>query len=259
MGASTTTYRKTNNRIHEKLFDDAYSDTDQLVPMINLGMKNFYQTFWSFFNRKTVKRHMMSYNFLGDPSFIRNGIGCIDNITFNNEEIFHDGDEITYQASNTIETNNTFDVQTGSSVTLVAGESIVLKPGFHAGEGSNFHAYIAPCEDKVEKNTQTDIILPENNQNHGDTIHDQSIEKEASVFPNPFTNYILLNYYQQTAGDVNILIFDITGNKVYEEKVTENKGIIYHNINTSNFQAGTYIYNINTESILFKGTIIKIN
>jgi hypothetical protein len=84
LGASTITYRTVNNRIHEKLFDDAYSDTDQLVPMINLGMKNFYQTFWSFFNTKTVKRHMMSYNYLGDPSFIRGGIGCIDNIIFRN-------------------------------------------------------------------------------------------------------------------------------------------------------------------------------
>ena len=257
-GASTITKRYTNNRILKKLFDDAYIDEEQLVPMINLGMKNYKNAFWTM-NWVKVQRHMKTYNFLGDPSFIRTGIGCIDNISFNNVEVFHSGDVITYQASNTIETNNTFDVQTGSSVTLVAGESIRLGQGFHAGAGSNFHAYIAPCEDKTEKNNKKNSNSTENEQIQYDTTKNQIIEKEASAFPNPFTNYILFNYYMNTTGQVTIIIFDILGNKVFEQTKLENKGIIYQNINTSALQSGTYIYNIKTETTLYKGTIIKIN
>ena len=62
-----------------------------------------------------------------------------------------------------------------------------------------------------------------------------------------------------TTGKVTITFYDILGNKVFEESKIENKGIIYQNIHTSNLQSGTYIYNIKTETTLYKGTIIKIN
>lgn len=257
-GASTVTITWANNDIIKEIFDDENFEQEQLGTMVTLGMKNYKNAFWTL-NWVLVRRHLKTYNLLGDPSFIYAGIGCIDNISFNNEEIFHDGDIVEYHASNTIETNNTFDVQTGSRVTLVAGESIVLKPGFHAGAGSNFHAYIAPCEDKEEEIIKTNTTLLKNNSNFIDTTRSTVIEKEASVFPNPFTNYILLNYLQKTTGEVIISIFDMTGNKIYEEITIENKGIIYHNINTSKLQSGAYIYNIKTETILYKGKIIKIN
>ncbi len=254
-GATTVTITFANNKIIKKVFGDAYSEEQQLGPMITLGMKNYKNSFWTL-DWVTVRRHLKSYNLLGDPSFITSGSGCIDNIVFNNEEVFHDGDEIVYQALDTIETDNVFEVQAGSNVTLIAGKSIILKPGFHVDAGSNFSAYIAPCKNKrIIQQKDNDSI--ENSFYEADSINLKIIEKEAYVFPNPFINYILLNYYLQKTGKVSISIFDITGNKIYEEEVIENKGIIYHNLNTSNFKSGIYIYIIKTEKFFFKGVIIK--
>ena len=250
-GATTVTKTYTNGRIIKKIFDEETFNEEQLVPMINLGMKNYKNAFWTM-NGVKVIRHMKTYNFLGDPSFIKTGIGCIDNIVFNNEEVFHSGDIITYQASNTIENNNTFEVQSGSNVTLIADKSVRLSQGFHAEAGSNFHAYNAACQNKTENNNNT----TENNQIQRDTT---IVEKEASVFPNPFTNYILFCYYLETTDKVTISIYNISGIKVFEQTTIENKGIIYQSINTFDFRAGTYIYQIQTKNTLYKGTIIKIN
>ncbi len=257
-GASTTTYRHTNNKIAEKVFGDAFTDEEQLAVMKDLGMKRYWQRFWSWLNRKRTKRHMKSYNFLGDPSFNKSGIGCIDNITFENAEVFHNEDIITYQAGNTIENDNTFEVQNGSNVTLIAGESISLKQGLHAEAGSNFHAFIAPCDEAVNKksgnkNANTSATI------QADTLINELIQKEASVFPNPFTEFVLFNYSLNKTCKVHIKIYDISGNLIFEKSQIQNKGIIYENIYTSHLKTGTYIYNIQTENTLYKGKIIKID
>ena len=257
-GASTATYRYTNNNIAEKVFGDAFTDEEQLAVMKDLGMKRYWQRFWSWLNRTRTQRHMKSYNFLGDPSFNKSGIGCSDNITFNNSEIFHNDDVITYHAGNKIENNNTFEVQSGSNVTLAAGESIVLNPGFRAEASSNFHAFNAPCDEAVNKksgnkNTNVSTII------QADALINKLMQKEASIFPNPFSEFVLLNYSINNTGKVHLKIYDISGNLILEKTQIKNKGIIYENINTSYFKAGTYIYIIQTEDIVYKGKIIKID
>ncbi len=257
-GASTTTYRHTNNKIAEKVFGDAFTDEEQLAVMKDLGMKRYWQRFWSWMNRKRTKRHMKTYNFLGDPSFNKSGIGCINNITFDNPEIFHNDDVITYHAGSTIENNNTFEVQSGSNVTLIAGESIVLNPGFHAEAGSNFQASIAPCDEAVNKKSENKNAN-KSSTIQADTLFNELIQKDASIFPNPFSEFVLLNYSLNNTGKVHIKIYDISGNLIFEKLQIKNKGIIYENINTSHFNPGTYIYNIQTEDIVYKGKIIKID
>jgi gingipain R len=257
-GASTTTYRHTNNKIAEKVFGDAFTDEEQLAVMKDLGMKRYWQRFWSWMNRKRTKRHMKTYNFLGDPSFNKPGIGCINNITFDNPEIFHNDDVITYHAGSTIENNNTFEVQSGSNVTLIAGESIVLNPGFHAEAGSNFQASIAPCDEAVNKKSENKNAN-KSSTIQADTLFNELIQKDASIFPNPFSEFVLLNYSLNNTGKVHIKIYDISGNLIFEKLQIKNKGIIYENINTSHFNPGTYIYNIQTEDIVYKGKIIKID
>lgn len=148
-GATTTTYRHTNNVIEERVFGKM-EDKEQLSPFINLGMKDYYKRFWSWLSGKRRKRHIKSYNLLGDPSIYLYGIGCQSNYIFTNNEIFHDGDIITYHAANDIiaaNANATFTLNSGSTVRLLAGNSLTLDPGFLVEMGAEFEASIESCNE----------------------------------------------------------------------------------------------------------------
>jgi hypothetical protein len=80
--------------------------------------------------------------------------GCPENRTFENTDF--DDLEILYRASNSIKAGNDVEpdndvtglvtVESNSYVTFRAGNEIALLDGFSALPGSNFSAYIAPCE-----------------------------------------------------------------------------------------------------------------
>ena len=75
-------------------------------------------------------------------AFVWNGIdacpkGMVVNLNLNNTI---SSGTTTYQATNSIESTSV--IQSGATVKYEAGNSIVLKPGFHAEAGSNFQASI---------------------------------------------------------------------------------------------------------------------
>ncbi|MBN1118825.1 MAG: hypothetical protein JXA77_16570 [Bacteroidales bacterium] len=145
-GATTTTYRHTNNVIEKRVFKQL-DEMDQLSPFINLGMIDYYKRVWSLLSGSR-KVHIKTYILLGDPSFYVFGIGCQDNYIFSNNELFLDGQEIDYHASNSIITDYggaTFVLESGSDVNLYAGNTIILNSGFSVELGSTFTANIEPC------------------------------------------------------------------------------------------------------------------
>ena len=77
-----------------------------------------------------------------------------DNMTFTNEIIPTD----VYTASQTISTNQIVTVATNTDVRMIAGQFIMLQPGFNAESGADFLAQInADCaaafQEKEETNT----------------------------------------------------------------------------------------------------------
>ncbi len=73
-----------------------------------------------------------------------------------------------------------------------------------------------------------------------------------SVFPNPATNNLNINFTELTA-DVNISAFNITGQAVYTGNFENQKQI---KINTSDFKNGLYFFRINTGNKRFLKRII---
>ena len=148
-GSSVSTYTNSDVAIETRIFGDVFIDNERIGEIINLGMKDYWQRFWSFTNRQRTKRYMKAYNLLGDPSLNIHGTGCINNLIFTNNEIFNEGDVIAYSVSNTIQNNTSFNVNNGAQVQLTAGNFITLKHGFKAEAGSCFVAKIEPCDDNV--------------------------------------------------------------------------------------------------------------
>lgn len=264
-GATTTTYRHTNNVIEERVFDKM-DDKDQLSPFINLGMKDYYKRFWSWLSGKRRKRHIKSYNLLGDPSIYLYGIGCQDDFTFTNNETFHSSDRITYHAANDIiaaEGDATFTAENGSEVNLIAGNSITLNSGFTAELGSEFSASIAPCNSSSLKSAKI--------SNGGDAELDQTIAKETNIdnaltqhnivtcYPNPANENITFYFKINAEEASSISIMDIMGNEVITktlDNIPANEWSTV-NINISTLPVGIYIYLINYSKSYEKGKFIK--
>lgn len=260
LGATTTTRRHVNNVIIKKLFGDAFTDEEQLGSMVNLGMKRYWKRFWSFFSRKKTKRHMKYYNFYGDPSFNKSGNGCITDFVFDNNEVFHNGDSLTYQASNNIENNSSFVLNSGSSVTLIAGNSIKLNHGFKAEAGSIFKAYTAPCTNTTilksgkvqDKNIKTTLFI--------DSIKTASLDLDVIAYPNPFSDNLSIRFCLNADDKVSISITNQLGIKVLTrwKSVTLPEGVYYEPIPTSNLQTGFYFYEVIIGNQKYSGKLLKL-
>ena len=265
-GATTPTYRHTNNVIEERVFDKM-DDKDQLSPFINLGMKDYYKRFWSWTSGNRRKRHMKSYNLLGDPSIYLYGIGCLDDYIFSNNEIFHAGDRITYHAANSMvvsEANANFIMEDGSEVQLFAGNSITLKPGFFSKLGSEFCAAIAPCNGTSLKSTNIDLNnneiaayseIPES------VVSNYSSSNVVTCFPNPAKDNINLYFNINTSELNTISIINITGNTLIQKSISSLSSNEWNNVRVdiSELRVGTYFYLINFLNGYEKGKFIKMD
>ncbi|HAH23389.1 MAG TPA: hypothetical protein DCL77_06490 [Prolixibacteraceae bacterium] len=144
-GSSVDSKGSSDNAIEREIFGDAFTYGNNISNIITLGKSRYYKRFWSKTNRERSRRYMKAYNLLGDPSLNTRGIGCINEYIFTNDEIFYSGSNIAYKASTTIQNNVNFVLESNSNVTLVAGNSIKLNPGFKTNLGAIFQAKIAPC------------------------------------------------------------------------------------------------------------------
>ena len=223
-------------------------------------MKNYWQRLWSFMNRGRTKRYMKAYNLLGDPSLNIHGTGCVNNYIFANNEIFNSGDVITYRASNNIQNNASFEVRNGAQVQLVAGNSIILKPGFKVEAGASFMANIEPCDNNIarmarkldENNTDNSFAELSNNEE----IFDPTI---FSFFPNPTNSDFSVSYTINEESFVKIELYDMLGNKIKTllEMQKQSAGNHYDNFSISEIVSGTYLLVFSCESKTIASKIIK--
>jgi hypothetical protein len=247
-GATTTTYRHTNNVIEERIFEEMYSQ-ERLSPWINVGMKSYYQRFWSWLSGARRKKHIKSYNLLGDPSYNILGTGCIQDFVFKHNETFESGSQITYRASNSICNENSFEIQNGSTVNLIAGNVIQLKSGFIAQAGSNFTAQIEPCNNgmvhkSVTATDETFEFTPD--------AENQEIIYPAlfSVFPNPTNSDFSISYTINESTPVVLEIYTLSGAKVKTLlSLTEQEaGNYYYNFSLAEYSTGIYLLVLKTNN-----------
>ncbi|HPR30634.1 MAG TPA: leucine-rich repeat protein [Prolixibacteraceae bacterium] len=134
-----------------------------------------------------------------------------ENMVYGSDECFNALSEITVAGNGT-----TIDFENGSSSLLIAGQSIIFLPGFHAHEGSFMHSYITLtgsfCEDipnpyLVHCDTKSENYL---NQR---TEMNSEMEKYVKVYPNPGDEYLIV---EQHNFEVNskITIYNIVGSKI---------------------------------------------
>jgi len=145
-------------------------------------------------------------------------------------------------------------IPSNATAEYVAHEEVVLQPGFVAERGSDFHAWIDPCEACEDRMVQVDIVDGEDDTEIDTT--DMSLRMFRSgdttyivrpslltLFPNPAQNTLTV-HSPDTPKDVQV--FDLTGRSIYRwyiESHSDNETTL----NIRDLQKGTYILRMVTE------------
>jgi hypothetical protein len=262
-GSSVSTYVNSDKAIERKIFGDAFTDEEHISAIINLGMKRYWQRFWSWLNRTRTRRYMKAYNLLGDPSLNILGIGCPYDITFTNEEVFNNGTIITYHANHDIQNNDSFEVLDGAEVTLLAGNSITLNPGFMVDPGGTFEARIEPCDEgSGSKSAKHQEDTYKYSYYEGTVLNDdEQIIKTTplSIFPNPTNSDLSICYTLDKETFVKFEIYDNSGSKIKTllNFTNQEDGEYSMNFSINDLVSGIYIFVFTTNKKVISGKIIK--
>jgi hypothetical protein len=163
------------------------------------------------------------------------------------------GDEIEWAE---IDGERFVEVRVGSELTLLAGEEIILLPGFHAFEGSEFRSAIdnsIACAAFVRSNLTDEWEEAQFDQEEDDDRMDLADNlTEIRVFPNPSTDI----FHVICPGDKanrSWSVQDVSGRTVLEGETTENR----FELDLSLFPNGVYFLAIHSESFAQTVKLIK--
>ena len=188
------------------------------------------------------------------------GTGCISDYYFTNNEIFNSGDVITYHASNNIQNNALFQVKSGADVTLLAGNSITLNPGFKVEFGATFEARIEPCDNGATLKFAS-IGMNENVYESTIIKNSEQIVNPAifNIFPNPTNSDFSVLYSNDSETYVKFEIYDISGVKIKTllDLDKQNEGNHYYNFSICDLKIGTYLLVFSNSSKTITSKIIK--
>lgn len=150
---------------------------------------------------------------------------ALSNIALNNGDIECFG---ALQAITVAGGGTTVILNSGSTVTFVAGRSIRFLPGFHAINGSNVDAYITQnatfCDEEDKSIVMADFQAI-NERRESNTDKSISEEKtEIKVFPNPSDGRFTIEL-SDVLSDSEVLIYNITGSEIARFKTDDQNSL----------------------------------
>ena len=167
--------------------------------------------------------------------------------------------------------DNDFTIASNGIVTMRAVQSISLKPGFSAKNGSVFRAYINADEfDQNNCNNGSWAVVnstEENQAQRGSAGTEDKLEKAKlvssvtdvlkqenliAVYPNPVANFVIIKR-EDSITDATVNIIDINGKIAISEELKIN----INKINTSNLEPGIYLLSIKSNDTISNFKIIK--
>jgi len=157
------------------------------------------------------------------------------NVGIGNTECW-EADSIIYAGGNT----TIFTAESGSDVTLTAGNKIFLKDGTHLKNGCDAHIHIGgscpPAPSPIVSLTSNNEYRNKKNNN------DKNIENFIHIYPNPVQDQLIIELEQEAPGNsVQFIICDITGEELINKNLGHN---CIHRINTSGISGGLYLLKV---------------
>lgn len=143
----------------------------------------------------------------------------------------------------TADAGTVFTVQAGGSATLIAADTVALRPGTSVAAGGYLHAYITPvctgCNTPAAP-----VISPENNGTEPGIAHSFTSESGAwRIFPNPAHSEVILEWTgADRPKDGSIILMDLTGRSI----LWDNLPPAAQFIGLQDISTGIYILKIDT-------------
>ena len=165
----------------------------------------------------------------------------------------------TYQAKSAIIAaggSTSVSVMDSSTCRFIAGDSIVLKPGFHAQAGTSllckiFKRPALKSSDILEVNDLS-ITYSDEDSSDDSTINNTGVLFD--IYPNPAKNEITIDLKNMAKNSLCLIqIYNSNGIQVYEQSA--NNSII--TVDVSTFSIGQYIINVKSNSKIYCKSFIK--
>ncbi len=134
------------------------------------------------------------------------------------------------RASTIIEANDI--VGSSADIDMIAGEHILLLPGFQAEKGADLRGFIAECVQVLPKAEAAVEAAPLSNLS------------ELSAYPNPFDNEVKIDFSLLEEGDVNILLFNVNGKLISKQSEVYAAGSHSLDVYTGNLVPGMYVLKV---------------
>ena len=152
----------------------------------------------------------------------------LQNTVYSSKPVQYEAKESIFAGSNvTGGTQGDVVIKDNSNITLAAGESIVLGPGFSVEAGSTFHAYIKDfyCAQPNQMNMvspswQNNDAVTNRNANNELQVDPPSFDtkilktNEIRISPNPSLGEFEISNNGTSLQDARILIYDLMGNTI---------------------------------------------
>jgi hypothetical protein len=129
---------------------------------------------------------------------------------------------------------STCEVVAGADVTFRAGDSVVLRPGFHAAQGSTFHGYI-DCSAGLFKvaTPPSPAVGPS---------PPPSAASSLRAFPSPAAGRVRISYRVVAPGPVRLILYDALGREVgrIADEVHRDAGLYDADLAVDRLPSGVY-------------------
>lgn len=157
----------------------------------------------------------------------------------------------------------------GANVSLLAGNTVTLAPGFHAKNGALFTAnadIFFTCTQYPNGRAGNGIInRKEPKITNFETIYEPTLEaisgyeNDLSIYPNPFVDKFTILYTLERAEDVIVSIFDVKGVEIarFSGSTKHEAGGYQLEVEASNFLPGVYIVRLISDSKILTQQVIK--
>src|SRR3990172_5522327 len=191
---------------------------------------------WNYFSNDQVNRMFSAIN----TSPILQMASVPVNRTLTNMIIpFSSVFSLRFTASNNVIAGPNVTVNPPGKLDLVAGNEVIITPGFSANYGSILNVYIGlECEAvNFRQMLQQEDSIQNNNYENLKILRDNFM-----LFPNPATNTITLKYNIPSETNGNFIIYDLTGKEVFQQTIIGGEQTVL--ISDLNLKNGVYIYKI---------------
>ncbi len=197
------------------------------------------------FNDGSPEATLLNGSFQNEPSPL-----ITDSLIINNG-IVGDGDQVCYQANETIEVSD-LTVESGGNILLFAGENILLKTGTRVLSGGYFYAAISQERSLCNKN-QSDVFMAD--QNNDEIIETTYSSNLYRVYPNPTSGKIIIelnnNIYRSV---IHAEVYSLYGERILSKEFINSSAF---NIDLSAQPSGIFLLRIYYEGKYWMEKIIK--